>query len=190
MTWLAIHEAAVHLIVEQGFAASTVEAIAEAAGVSRRTFFNYFPSKEDAVLGLVTPACSDQAVGAFEQQLEDPLRATTTLLMAVIRSGWPKLSGDLRRQELVDSNPVLLERSRQHFQVAADLTLEQVLARMPELRDGLDLPRATRDADAAHALVALSVAVLRYLLTRDLKSTLDPESPVLDDALTLFRALL
>ena len=61
---------------------------------------------------------------------------------------------------------------------------------MPELRDGLDLPRATRDADAAHALVALSVSVLRYLLTRDLKSTLDPESPVLDDALTLFRALL
>jgi AcrR family transcriptional regulator len=40
------------LTAERGLAGYTVEELCEAVGVSRRTFFNYFPSKEDAVLGL------------------------------------------------------------------------------------------------------------------------------------------
>nr|WP_077693472.1 TetR/AcrR family transcriptional regulator [Nocardiopsis sinuspersici] len=38
------------LTVEHGFDQVTVEAIAEAANISRRTFSNYFACKEDAVL--------------------------------------------------------------------------------------------------------------------------------------------
>ena len=36
---------------ERGFDGFTMEDLAEAAGVSRRTLFNYFPGKADAVLG-------------------------------------------------------------------------------------------------------------------------------------------
>jgi AcrR family transcriptional regulator len=46
----ALHEAALALAVEHGLERVTVEAIADAAEVSRRTFSNYFASKEEALL--------------------------------------------------------------------------------------------------------------------------------------------
>jgi AcrR family transcriptional regulator len=45
-----LHEAAFTLAEEAGLAGVTVEAIAGRADVATRTFFNYFSSKEDAVL--------------------------------------------------------------------------------------------------------------------------------------------
>lgn len=45
----AIAVAALEKFAEQGFEATTVDQIAEAAGVGRRTFFRYFRSKEDVV---------------------------------------------------------------------------------------------------------------------------------------------
>lgn len=49
-TRLAVHKAALRLTVEHGLDAVTVEAIADAANISRRTFSNYFDGKEDALL--------------------------------------------------------------------------------------------------------------------------------------------
>ncbi|MFJ2216654.1 TetR/AcrR family transcriptional regulator [Streptomyces sp. NPDC101062] len=49
-TWRAIQSAALRLFDEQGYEATTVEQIAEAANVSRATFFNYFAGKDAAVL--------------------------------------------------------------------------------------------------------------------------------------------
>lgn len=49
-TRVAIREATYRLIREQGYEATTVEQIAEAAEVSPSTVFRYFPTKEDIVL--------------------------------------------------------------------------------------------------------------------------------------------
>lgn len=43
----ALYVAAVDLFVANGFEETTVEEVAQAAGVSRRTFFRYFESKDD-----------------------------------------------------------------------------------------------------------------------------------------------
>jgi AcrR family transcriptional regulator len=45
-----LRAAALDLVEGKGLAAVTVEAITEQAGVAPRTFFNYFASKEDAVI--------------------------------------------------------------------------------------------------------------------------------------------
>ena len=49
-TRAAIREHAFRLFRQQGYDATTVEQIAEAAEVSPSTFFRYFPAKEDVVL--------------------------------------------------------------------------------------------------------------------------------------------
>ncbi len=49
-TRAAIREHALRLFRERGYAATTVEQIAEAAEVSPATFYRYFPTKEDVVL--------------------------------------------------------------------------------------------------------------------------------------------
>lgn len=46
-----VDEAAMQLFGRRGFAEVTAEEVADAAGISRRTFFRYFPTKADAVWG-------------------------------------------------------------------------------------------------------------------------------------------
>ena len=58
-TWTALHEAAASLALQHGVEQTTVEAIAASAGVSPRTFFNYFQAKEDAILGLREPVLEE-----------------------------------------------------------------------------------------------------------------------------------
>src|SRR5215475_6141459 len=49
-TRLAIQAEAIRLFAEKGYENTTVEDIAYAAAISPRTFFRYFPTKEDVVI--------------------------------------------------------------------------------------------------------------------------------------------
>ncbi|WP_066040483.1 TetR/AcrR family transcriptional regulator [Herbiconiux solani] len=64
-TRTAIHEAALRLVADNGAAAASVDAICSEAGVSTRTFFNYFPSKVSAILGLSSFKVTDAQRASF-----------------------------------------------------------------------------------------------------------------------------
>ena len=78
-TRLALSAAALRLADERGLDNVTVGEIAAEAGVSPRTFFNYFPTKEDAIIGI-SPTLTAAIVEALRERPEheapfDSLRA-------------------------------------------------------------------------------------------------------------------
>jgi AcrR family transcriptional regulator len=81
----ALNLAALDLVEERGFAAVTTEEIAARAGVSARTFFNYFPSKEAAVIGTTAGELEAYAVSLEEDAGdESPLDSLRRILAGML----------------------------------------------------------------------------------------------------------
>ncbi|MEP7022005.1 MAG: TetR/AcrR family transcriptional regulator [Pseudonocardiales bacterium] len=126
----ALRIAALRLALEHGYDNVTIEAITEAADVSVRTFFNYFDSKEDAVLGLgydggagVADALAGRPAG------EAPvvaLRAAFLEMAANLAERQP-LWG--QRMALVRANPQLLPRLISSFAAFERRIAEGIAAR-------------------------------------------------------------
>ncbi len=88
----ALQKVALDLVAQRGYAHVTVEDIAEAAEVSPRTFFNYFPSKEAAFLGT-----DPERTEALRQRLvnEAPEKSAIEALRAVLVAEVRGLSEEL-----------------------------------------------------------------------------------------------
>lgn len=66
-------DAAQDLFVAQGYEATTVDQIAAAVGMSRRSFFRYFASKDDLVLGKYDAMADQLAEALHARPVEEPL---------------------------------------------------------------------------------------------------------------------
>ncbi|MFT2817019.1 TetR family transcriptional regulator [Leifsonia sp. A12D58] len=64
-TQRSIQHAALTLALERGMDKMTIEEISRIAKISPRTFFNYFPSKDAALVGDVPGFTSDESLEAF-----------------------------------------------------------------------------------------------------------------------------
>jgi len=120
--------AAQRLFLEQGFAETSVEQIAEAAGVAPRTVFRHFPRKED----LVFHRHAEQ-VGRFAQLLAEqpddvsPLDALVGALLGMLRLDEGPSDGSMLR--LLEREPELQRRDAalvaDHHAAAVDFLLSR-----------------------------------------------------------------
>ena len=90
-TRASIREHALRLFREQGYHATTIEQIAEAAEVSPSTFFRYFPTKEDVVIQDDMDAV---AIAAFERQ---PAELSP---IAAFRAAWAEAYAGFTEEEV------------------------------------------------------------------------------------------
>ncbi|POH60268.1 TetR/AcrR family transcriptional regulator [Arthrobacter glacialis] len=187
-TWALIHDKASLIASEEGLNKATVEAIADAAGISKRTFFNYFASKEDAILGIQAPTLSEETIAAFRADGDQDLFGRTVHLMAaVIRSMFPAESLSERRRQLKADYPELGKRIFAHMRASEELVEAALLKRH---QDGLpedtwsELPPGQ---DSAMALLMMAGTVLRFAFSKDPTVTTNEDSPAVYEAIEIFR---
>ena len=145
------------LTAERGLSGFTVEEVCEGAGVSRRTFFNYFASKEDAALGIPALRGDADAEAAFVAGGDPSSRdLSPTLLddlatLAAVR--WSRMDvGPRTAAELfaaVDREPRLLRRIIEHVGL-----MERSDALLVERREGLP------EGDLRAALAAQTIGMI------------------------------
>ena len=103
----AVERIALDLALEHGYDAVTVEMICDAALISPSTFFNYFGSKDRAVLGPEPQPFAQDVLDAFATGHGDAL----TELMRLIVAGWPDDPAGreilLKRLDLTERTPAL-----------------------------------------------------------------------------------
>jgi AcrR family transcriptional regulator len=105
-----IAEAAVALFAERGFDDTTVEDIARAVGMTKRSFFRYFATKEDAVLAgtevLVEQVVEDLRARPADEDPWDCLHEVLRRWEEQIHASGAELTG----QRLIQSTPALRAR--------------------------------------------------------------------------------
>ena len=155
----ALQDAALRLVSERGFDHVTVEEIAHAVDVSTRTFFNYFASKEEAVIGH-DPADEDRLRTALAARPvgELPLQSLRAVLCELAAEADVRRDEWIARRALVRSDPRLLTAH-----VAAWASFERTLVAGVAQRIGVDPDRDLYPALVVSAAVgATRVAVMRW----------------------------
>ena len=125
-----IAEAAAELFYERGYAATTVDDIVAAVDVSPRTFFRYFPTKEDLVVALGATSL-DLFLEAFRARpLEESLQvAVRQAIDQSLASGWKDTAKVRSFLALLRETPALRARWLEEAYGKRDLMAEVVAAR-------------------------------------------------------------
>jgi AcrR family transcriptional regulator len=161
-TRLALHAAALQLVAERGLEHVSVDDIATRADVSPRTFFNYFPTKDDAVLGLDPEAAQRQVAALLARPAgEAPIES----LRAVARAQAAEMADETEvwplRMTVIDAHPTLVGRLAASFG-ASERAFAEAIARRTGTRVGVDVYPTLL---AGVAGVAMRSALHRWLAT-------------------------
>jgi AcrR family transcriptional regulator len=168
----ALNLAALDLVEEKGFSAVTTEEIAARAGVSARTFFNYFPSKEAAVIGTTAEELEAYAARLEEvREGESPLDALRRILAGMLAPASIDRELRARRRRILLGEPSLAPAL-----VGNNIRIENTLTAALERRLGV----APSGALEPRITVAVAIAAVRACIEHqqnggsgDLESNID-----------------
>lgn len=184
-----IERALLELVLEQGYEKVTIGDACQRAGVSKKTFFNYFPSKDAAIRGRLDAPVSTEELSAV---LEGD--SGLNYIDAIVQRVQPDLMEDqdedpkiqeLRRAVLAKS-PQLLFRGHKdiaNMQAAISEALRIHLVSHPERRLLPDMPLAVEVLTATSAVASM----MRIRLVMSIRDGEAPE--VIESRTLLARAL-
>jgi mycofactocin system transcriptional regulator len=154
-----LEQVAFELFAANGFEQTTVEDIATAAGIGRRTFFRYFPSKNDVPWGMFEPELERMRVRlkacSRDVQLMDAIRVALVDFNQVEPGQIPR---HRQRMELILRVPALLAHSTLRFAAWREVIAEFVAERTDRRPDSL-APQAV-----AHAVLGAAIAAYEQWL--------------------------
>ncbi|MGD8193549.1 TetR family transcriptional regulator [Herbiconiux sp. P18] len=145
------------LFLENGYEETTIDQIAAAAGMSRRTFFRYFASKDDLVIGkyeLFGQRMADTLRGRpADEPLWHSLRRVFDIALVYFDDS-PERARNEAMEKIVRSSPTLYAGYLEKLSRMQSLVTEAAIDRMPASHpDGLTALRASSIVGAAFACV-------------------------------------
>ena len=156
-----IESSAVALVLEHGYDATTVDMICAAAGVSQRTFFNHFATKDAAVIGTDVPRLDESRVRAFIASTGPDLLADAVDLIALPGLDGAHTAEVMRlRMRAITSSAELMKRQFERFaSIEAELAevIEYRLLRVSDAAESRDEVRE-QSRLTAHILAG----IMRY----------------------------
>ncbi|MHB9857076.1 TetR family transcriptional regulator [Streptomyces sp. YIM S03343] len=184
-----IHVAALRLAQEHGFDKVTVDMISAAAGVSPRTFFNYFPSKEEAVLAAppaeLPPALAEEFAALGDAHPREVLTDLTRLLVRNLAENAPVREEMHATFALTRDHPPLLAVMLARFDGFQQSVAEAVARRLGQESTG-EIPTLI----AALALTAVRTGLERWAGDEDPGDGEDSPVPYVERSAELLRTLL
>ena len=171
--------------MDDGLAAATIDRIAEKSGISRRTFFNYFPSKEDAILGIREPLIPADALEEFHRSSGDNLTRTVFLLARVFLAARPPSASKMTRRDVVAKLPDLLGHFARSGEAVARL-VEPVIRPLLATPATAESP-GTDGTDEAQMLVSAAKAIIIAAYLKNPTITQSDPTSSLTAAITTFR---
>ena len=120
-----MEKAAVDLVLKHGMHVATIEAICEEAEVSSRTFFNYFDSKEDAILGLSGIELTEEIVRSHTGTT-DVIEALVGLMVEIATPALQDTTLHSSRTEVLHRYPELFSKQVSRITSITDELLDAV----------------------------------------------------------------
>jgi AcrR family transcriptional regulator len=154
-----VSEMALDLFLENGYEQTTIDDICAVAGISRSTFFRYFPTKED-VFTSHTSTAADELLHALRQRPDDeaPWIALRHAMGPVVAHYAAQSERAQRLAELARTTPALAVRHQEKPARWHNLLAPEIARRLgADPRDATD-PRPHALIAAAHACLEAAVA--------------------------------